>query len=870
MRIQFDSEQEYQKSAIAAVVDVFAGQPLSGSSFSFELEAPAGLEISEQGFANALDLEDDTLFGNVEAVQKRNLATSYQGVVREKRFTIEMETGTGKTYVYLRTLYELHAKYGWSKFVIVVPSVAIREGVLASIKLMNEHLSALYQGTPLEPWVYSSSDASRLRAFATSNVLQVLILNIQAFDKKDINVIHQEQDAANGFKWVDFIRASRPILILDEPQKISSKNAREALNSLDPLFELHYSATHREIVNPLYRLDPVAAYDQNLVKRIEVSSITETGDFNVPYVCVKSISTSGKPKVVLEINKELKGRPVRKPVTITRADADLHALSNFREEYRGWIVDGFDTEAGWVSFTNGRKLHRGQQVGADMDAVMRAQIRETIDRHLRRVQEMRGLPANERMKVLSLFFIDRVAHYAPPDGKLRLWFEEEYKSLTSAMPELAMPSVESVHNGYFASDKGVAKDSREGSSTEADRRAYELIMCAKEQLLSLDEPLQFIFSHSALSEGWDNPNVFQICTLREVHSEVDRRQKIGRGLRLPVQADGVRCRDMSRAILTVVANESFEKFASGLQNQIKSDFKVDFTGRVGNARKKRPVKLKKQWNGEIFMEIWERIRPRTRYSVEFSSEKLIEGAASLLKESPLIRRPGVKLRRHRLHVAEPGVSGDMIVDRPTEASRERYEVPDLLSYLQARTGLTRRTIAEILTSSGRLAEAPVNPQQFLDQALVAIDSTLRDFLVEGIKYEKVGEVFDQTIFEEEEIERFIDKLVSVKKSITDDIYYESDRERDFAKGLDALEDVQLFFKLPSRFQIETPIGTYNPDWAIVRGEQKRLYFIRETKGTLDPAFRRQAENAKIKCGQEHFRALGVDFATVASVKDLTA
>ena len=631
MRIQFDSEQAYQLDAIRAVVELFEGQQGADAFGTFDVDGGGGLELTEQGFGNALTLDPATVRKNLEAVQGRNDLVRYGPPDARMRFAVEMETGTGKTYVYLRTIFELHQRYGWSKFVIVVPSVAIREGVLSSLSLMREHFRELYDAVPYDHWVYDSAQSSRLRNFATGSALQILVLNIQAFDKKDVSVIYQERDATNGIAPIEYLRSSRPVVILDEPQNMGSKNARAAIEGLSPLFELHYSATHREMINPVYRLTPVEAYDLGLVKQIEVSSVLAAEDFNRPYL--KLVSMTGRPKfsATVEMDVEAKGVQKRKPVKITKPGQDLFDLSGGLEKYRGYEVEGFDADEEWLTFINGERLVLGKAEGANHEAVMRAQVRETVERHFKREAEMRRLPEAERMKVLSLFFVDRVANYAPEDGTIRKWFVESYRETAAARPELPMPPVESVHYGYFAADKNGPKDSRGEGTTEADREAYNLIMRDKERLLSRDEPLAFLFTHSALREGWDNPNVFQICTLREVGSETQRRQQIGRGLRLPVQADGVRCRDKARNVLTVVASESFESFAKALQEEIKTDCGVEFRGRIVDAKAKERVRLRDGWEElDGFAEIWAKIRPRTRYNVQFSTEELIEKAAAEL------------------------------------------------------------------------------------------------------------------------------------------------------------------------------------------------------------------------------------------------
>ena len=599
MKIQFDSTQEYQQQAITSVVDLFVGLPLAQSKFEVNLQAAAEL-TGELGRGNLLTLSDEALLDNVREVQQLN-SLPVSDTLDGRNFSVEMETGTGKTYVYLRTIYELYSRYGLSKFVIVVPSIAIREGVKSSIRLMRNHFAALYDNTPMQEQVYDSKQVSKLRGFATANTLQVLILNIQAFDKAS-TIMQKDNDRMSGRRPIDFLQATCPIVIMDEPQNMESPSAKKAIASLNPFCTLRYSATHRNRYNLIYRLSPVKAYDLNLVKKIVVNSVIEEGDFNRPFIAVESITaTKAKVTAKLKIDTQTATGVVRKSVNV-RGDENLRGLSGGREVYDGYVIDEIDAGNGYVRFTNGTRIDTGEQQGADRDAVMRAQVRETVREHFEKELKIhRSLSAGARLKVLSLFFIDRVANYALADGKIRRWFVEAYQEY-AARPEYAvLPSlpVAEVHDGYFAEEKGVAKDSQEGRDTQADDTAYHKIMQDKERLLSLDEPLRFIFSHSALREGWDNPNVFQICTLNETRSEVKKRQEIGRGLRLPVDETGFRVRDANINRLMVIANESYNDFAAQLQKEIKDDTGEEFTGRIENKRERRKANLIPDWRSHV-------------------------------------------------------------------------------------------------------------------------------------------------------------------------------------------------------------------------------------------------------------------------------
>lgn len=522
MKIQFDGAQEYQQEAIAAVVDLFSGLPLAQGKFEVNLQA--GDLLGELGRGNLLTLSDEALLANLREVQQRN-GLPVSEALEGRNFSVEMETGTGKTYVYLRTIYQLYTRYGLSKFIIVVPSIAIREGVLTSIRLMREHFAALYDNTPVEAQVYDSKQVSRLRGYATANTLQILVLNIQAFDKAS-TIMQKDNDRMSGRRPIDFLQATCPIVIIDEPQNMESPSAKKAIASLNPLCTLRYSATHRNLYNLVYRLGPVRAYDLNLVKKIVVNSVVEEGDFNRPFIGVESISaTRTKVTAKIKIDVQASSGPARKVVTV-KGDESLVALSGGREIYDGYVIEEIDAGNGFVSFTNGQRIGIGEEQGSDRDAVMRTQVREAIREHFEKELKIyRSLPEGRRIKVLSLFFIDRVANYAPAEGKIRQWFEECYREL-AGRPDyqvLKPLPVATVHDGYFAEEKGVAKDSQEGRDTVADDSAYRKIMQEKEKLLSMEEPLRFIFSHSALREGWDNPNVFQICTLNETRSETKKR-----------------------------------------------------------------------------------------------------------------------------------------------------------------------------------------------------------------------------------------------------------------------------------------------------------------------------------------------------------
>lgn len=871
MKIRFDGSQPYQLDAINAVLDVFEGQPLAAGAFEIHLEAAAGSGglFTELGSGNHLALTQDAILANLCKVQKRN-GVPQSAALAGMHFSVEMETGTGKTYVYLRTIHELHRRHGFSKFIIVVPSVAIREGVMASLRLTQEHFGALFGNIAVDPWIYDSRQVSRLRQFAAATTLQVLVINIDAFNKQANNVIHRENDRLSGRKPIEFIQAACPIVIMDEPQNMESEQAQAAIASLNPLCTLRYSATHRNTYNLLYRLDPVRAYDLRLVKRIEVDSVLDDPDFNQPYIHVESIkATVKKITAKLAIDVNAKGVPKRKTISISKGGTDLFDQSGGRESYKGYIVDEIDAGNQCVCFSNGIVLEAGQTHGGRTDDVMRVQIRETVKEHFEKEARARKtLPAGQRLKVLSLFFIDRVANYASEDGKIRRWFVEAYQELATKYKELDPLPVEKVHNGYFAQAKGMPKDTR--GDTAADDEAYELIMRDKERLLAPEEPLRFIFSHSALREGWDNPNVFQICTLNETRSEIKKRQEIGRGLRLPVLETGERCFDPTINRLTVIANESYEEFARKLQTEIEEECGVSFAGRIANRKKQRTAKLKPGWKlNADFRALWERIRHKTRYAVEYDSAALIDSAANRLAGMEQITPAKIVVQKAEVRMNEQGLNTALRAVTQARSEYRAWNVPDLLGYLQGKSELTRVTLAQILIRCGRLGEVRHNPQQFLDQALAAIGAELHELMIAGIKYERInGQDYEMMLFEEREITGYLTSMIEVDNSIYDVVPYESEVEQKFVEAMSTRQDIRLFIKLPPWFQVETPVGTYNPDWAIVREHDEKVYLVRETKGTRDQLKLRGSEWAKIQCGRAHFDALGVDFEHVTSADEV--
>ena len=969
MKLKFDSTQPFQLQAVSSFVDLFDGQPLHQGDYSVEInattqEGQSSIFQSELGLGNNLTLNSEAILKNLHTIQERNdldATPEKEFANNGLNFSVEMETGTGKTYVYLRTIFELSQKYGFKKFIIVVPSVAIREGTVKNIEITEEHFKALYNNIEFEYFVYDSKKANRLRQFATSNQLQIMIINIDAFNK-DTNIFNQERNQLNGFSPKEFINAVKPFVLIDEPQSVdNTTKAQEAIKSLNPICIFRFSATHKNPYNLIYKLDPIKAYELRLVKQIVVASVVGANAQNDAYV--KLLEVNNKTGIKAKIRIQVQGIGAVNETDIwVKQNADLFTLSNERAAYQnGFEVLDISAEPGneFIDFTSGR-LYIGQERGGITDDLIEIQIKNTIKKHLDKELQLKG----RGIKVLSLFFVDKVANYRtydeegkPAPGKFAELFEKHYSDFIklSQYKELDIFPVEKIHDGYFSADKkGVLKDTN--GSTQADDDTYAKIMRNKEQLLSLDEPLKFIFSHSALWEGWDNPNVFQICVLREVGSTKERRQTLGRGLRLPVNKDGERVKDDSINKLTVIARESYADFANGLQKEYEDDCGVTFgkvpkiafakiTETVGEEeitigraaseniwaelvakgyidthgkiqpsfnpskegfslgmsekfaeketeiitvlqsyqlerhikKDEEPKRLK--LNKRIYLpfdetsdfyQLWERIKHRTTYQVDYTSDTLIANAIKAIKEMEKIEPVKVAYREDLIAVEKKGVT-----TTNTKANEIKLEysgiLPDILAYLQKETELTRSSLVTILSDSNRLAEFAVNPQKFMDAVASIINRELHRLMIDGIKYEKLttGQTeWSMQLFREEELKDYFEQCLAVKNSVFERVIYDSEIERKFAEDLDKREDIKLFVKLPSFFKVETPIGTYNPDWAIVKHNDSTIYLVRETKSTKNFEKLRNSEADKIKCGRKHFNAIGADFDVVTSSTDV--
>ena len=980
MKLHFEPNLDYQLQAIEAVCDLFRGEEACRTEFTVTMKLPEaqnaqqltlGVAETDLGVGNRLTLLDDQLLQNLRDVQLRGgLAPS--SVLSSGDFTVEMETGTGKTYVYLRTIFELNKRYGFTKFVIVVPSVAIKEGVYKSLQITEEHFKGIYAGVPVDFFLYDSGKLGQVRNFATSSTIQVMVVTVGAINKKDVNNLYKDSEKTGGEKPIDLIKATRPIVIVDEPQSVDgglTGAGKTALDAMNPLCTLRYSATHANKHHMVFRLDALDAYERKLVKQIEVAAATIEDAFNKAFVRLVSVSNKrGTISAKVELDVKTAAGVKRQEVTVSDGD-DLQQTTK-RDIYADFRVGEINTAKGSefleLRYPGGEVMLAVGQAHGDVDAlaVQREMIRRTIREHLEKEKVLRP----KGIKVLSLFFIDAVERYRqydadgnPVKGDYARIFEEEYKraaklpAFQSLFAELDLAhAAEDVHNGYFSIDKkGGWSDTAENNAGNRDNaeRAYSLIMKDKEKLLAFDTPLKFIFSHSALKEGWDNPNVFQICTLREMGTERERRQTIGRGLRLCVDQDGQRVRGFEVNRLTVIATESYEQFAENLQKEIEADTGIRFgvleqhqfagiavkaadgtlsplgvdqskalwdhlkeaghvdakgkvqdslklalkngtlalpyafeaqrgqiaevlrkvSGRleVKNADERKDAPLRKGADGKAiylsdeFKALWDRIKHQTTYRVQFDNAKLLQACITGLQKAPAIAKARLQWRKADIAIGKAGVEAREKEGAYNVVLEESdIELPDLLTDLQDRTQLTRRSIINILTESGRLDDFKRNPQQFIEQTAEIINRCKRLALVDGIKYQKIGDehFYAQELFAKDELTGYLrNMLLDTKRSIYEHVIYDSDTERTFAEALETNDGVVLYAKLPSWFKVPTPLGPYNPDWAILFDQDgaQRLYFVVETKSSLFTDDLRSKEDAKIKCGEAHFAALGV-------------
>jgi type III restriction enzyme len=1038
MKLRF-KHQKFQEDATNAVCDIFAGQPNEKRKFLIDQGEDASntttLFSSQTGWANPeIRLRPEDILKNLCAVQKQHgiapvankIETMTSKVVWDDErketverpvFTVEMETGTGKTYTYIKTMYEMQARYGWTKFIIVVPSVAIREGVAKSFQVTADHFREEY-GKACRFFIYNSSRLNELEQFADDSGINVMIINTQAFNAagKDARRIYMKLDSFRSRRPIDVIAAVNPIVIIDEPQSVigvtGGKNVtRDSIGKFNPLFYINYSATHRENFNMAYRLDAVDAYQQQLVKKITVKGISVRGTTATNgYLYLQRINVypnkSPSATVVFEYNTSAASGIAKKVKSFAHGD-NIYDHSGEIEAYRnGYTIAGINARDGFVEFTNGLRLEPGEVVGdSSAEDIRRIQIRETIMSHLEKEREL----YKKGIKVLSLFFIDEVAKYKDYEtedqkGIYAKIFEEEYATAVNHFFEqlpfgedveyrtfLERDEHHRIHTGYFSMDKkgrAIDSDVKRGESESSDVSAYDLIMKNKERLLSNEEPVRFIFSHSALREGWDNPNVFQICTLRTSTGEIKKRQEIGRGLRLSVNHNGER---MDAEVLgthgvhevnslTVIANESYEEFAKALQDefyeviknrpkeiteelfegQVWSDHagndveingrdaarlfvRLEDSGLIADGRpsdafhamspelraekvgevlvsvspelapyaknallliesvydpKKNPMfsndrakatlfLSREKFASKEFKELWERINSKTYYTVQFDEAALIELCINALNLKLRISKTTVVITEGYLKSTKQDSNPEMkkLVGREVvlEEIASRGVTYDLIGEISTVTRLTRQTIATIL--SGVLPDVfdffAANPEEFIREAIKLIDEQKASTIIEHITYDKLEERWNaEEIFVDSTITGEYGKnVIDTNKHLFDKLRYDSNVEKDLANDMDIAENIELYIKLPGGFYINTPMGTYNPDWAITfkEGSVKHIYFVAETKGeaNLDSmsftSHTGDIEKAKIECARRHFSAISsntVKYSAVSSYSEL--
>lgn len=898
MKLQFESNQQYQLDAIDAVVDIFISQPkdIDGANRHMDWGRQLSLEATIAR-GNSLTLDIAQIIKNTHKIQEKNgiekseikegsfsIPTTFPLEIGEKslkygmNFSIDMETGTGKTYVYLRTIHELHQHYSWKKFIIVVPSVAIREGVLKNLAITREHFADLYNKPEMDYYVWDSKKTGQAREFATNDTLQIMVITIDSFAKAQ-NVMNRQSDYGRP---LDFIKATHPVVILDEPQNMETDIRRNAIASLNPLCTLRYSATHKHLYNLLYRLTPVDAYDKGLVKKIEVHSVQSEDNYNDAYISVLSLERQSKTRsfAKIEVDASDEYGLQRKIIKAFPGD-DLEAKTG-RSVYAGYYVESINHGDNCVEFSNGKIMYVGQKDESLHDDIIKRQIELTIDDHFDKQRRL-----GSGVKVLSLFFIDKVMNYREytangvQKGKFAKWFEEAYAKVVSKTKYAGVMdnlSASEVHNGYFAADKnGQWKDSRdtkgEGGRTKDDDTAYGIIMKDKERLLDINEPLRFIFSHSALREGWDNPNVFQICTLNETSSQMKKRQEIGRGLRLPVNANGQRIYNDSINVLTVVANESYADFSRKLQTEIEEETGIHFGGRIKNRDNRRAVRFQKSRALDpAFKELWDKIKHKTTYRVAIDIEKLVAEAANELARVT-ISKPHIADTKTLIDSMNND-SGFMVRETGFNAYAARQteiKIPNLLADIQRQTQMTRRVIFEVLDQAGMFEQMVINPQQVIDETAQAINRVKQRLAVDGVKYHRTGEYYDMTLFENDELQTYLYdaamksgaiEVGDQAKTIYDYVAVDSGVEREFMQSLEDNADVKFYIKLPSWFKIDTPVGKYNPDWAVAFDGDRRIYFVAETKGSDDINDNHLSANerSKITAARQHFTEIDVPYA----------
>ncbi len=869
MKFRFEPNLPHQLAAIRAVIELFDGATKT------QAEERLFGEVSP----NILLISDQQLTDNKQKLYQANNIPDPRDI-NDPDFSVEMETGTGKTYVYLRTAFELFRQYGLTKFIIVTPNVAVKEGVLKTLKDTQQHFFDMF-GVRSNYFEYNSKRARiDLRNFTETNQLSIMVSNTQAFtgDTKIINA--EGRDDTHGQKLSALVAKVRPIIILDEPQEgMDASKTGDAIAAFNPLFKLRYSATHKIVKNLIYRLTPYDAYNKGLVKKIEVFSVTEDNIESNAHLVFKDIKLgSAMPQAKLELQVKTATGFAFKTILVRSGD-DLRAKTN-NPAYASWQVENIagGLSGVWkIRFTNGKQLELGDRQGWNKEAVFEQQLRWTIKKHLQKQQRL----AKHGVKVLSLCFIDRVDNYIHPDSLLRVLFEklyaQEYEATYGTSPE----NIQAVHGGYFSrTTSGEFTDNE--TSMSKNRDMYDEILKDKEWLLSKDNPRQFIFSHSALGVGWDNPNVFQICTLNETHSLTQKRQEIGRGLRLSVDEKGDRIRDPEETasgeeinLLTVIANQSYESFVTDYQNELAVDYGVDPTGQAKPRNAKNSLRKiyrrEDVFTSEDFRTLWDRINSRTRCSVLFNEDELTRACIEALNAIH-IARPQIRLGLNQLTSIAPGevqskLVGTDVID--IVASGNGFDIIDEISEA---TSVSHQVLQNVLLSLSDKTGIINNPADFIQKAIVAINRVLDSQLIRFVEYIPTNQTYPVDEFTE--IEQTYQDIYPVNRGLYDAIIYDSDIETHFAAELDATAQVRLFLKLPRWYRIPLPNGgTYNPDWAMIiekpsleiSSAAAKHYFVVETKGDTDIGKLSPEEQFKIQCAIKHFRAIGLE-EFVAPVK----
>lgn len=878
MQLKYSSNQKFQLDAINAVVGCFEGMTMSSRLEHNQLKIL-------QYIGNNLEVDRAVLDDNIRKIQSKHGIVNINGLENNQmsfpNFSVEMETGTGKTYVYLRTILELNKVYGWMKYIIVVPSIAIREGVLKTLETTKSHFKELYENKPYRYAVYDSNSLTQVRQFATSNSVEILVMIIDSFNKAG-NIINQSTDRLGGDVPIELLQKTKPILILDEPQNMESELSKRSLEKLNPLFALRYSATHKNPYTLLYRLTPADAYKEGLVKKIEVASFTTQDNISDAFVTLDSVeSIKNIITAKVSVNVLMKsGQVVQKQITV-KPNESLHKKTSL-EQYRGFDIEEIDPSFKTILFTNGVRLSIGEKQGADKEAVFREQIKDTIRRHFDKQRTLH----DSGIKVLSLFFIDKVDNYIHQDSLIRRLFNEAFNEIKSNYPTWKDKNPENCQSGYFA--RKTTRDGKQemldsSGKTKEDNEAFNLIMKDKERLLSFGEPVCFIFSHSALREGWDNPNIYQICTLNQTVSTMKKRQEIGRGMRLAINQDGERVFEPEKNILTVVANQSYEKYVSTLQQEIEDEF-----GRTGlppapaDARKRKIARLRKEYTLKPeFRELWERISQKTRYAIKLDTSQLVSSVKDAIDAiditPPKIRKDVAGVAIDDEGKFTPTLKGgkDIELTSISQAFNIVDIMQDYMETMAPQMRLTRKTLWEIASSYTAKESICINPQEFALKAVKIIKHNLAGLLINGIYYEKIDQHYEMSQLDDQ-FESWENYLVPTQRSIYDHVEFDSNIEKEFVEGLEHRQDVKMYIKLPGWFTVPTPVGKYNPDWAIVMDERDEfgnatgkplLYLVRETKGSADNL--RLEEQQKTDCGKKHFQdALGVSYKIVTAASEL--